>query len=116
MMIDLCGHERDMLCGFRGIQVECSSYLGLRSNHVILECCSCILSQRRCRLPRRSHFLYILTIDWKNIVVGFDIIRYSQGYTTRCVVRDHLVYSNHDITSIWLHHRLGRINLLQNRP
>lgn len=110
----MCGLECDMLFDFRRIQVECSSCLGCWSYHVIHERCRCILSQRRCRLPRRSH-PYILTIDWKNLIVGFDVSWFSQGHSSRRVLRDHLVNNSHGITIVWLQHRVRRINLLQNR-
>ena len=57
-----------------------------------------------------------LTIDWQNILVSINVIRCPQRYPPRRIIRDNLVNSTNGITTVWLHNRLGRINLLQTWP
>jgi hypothetical protein len=52
LTIGLRGYECYLLHHLRRTKVECPSCIRCRIGHALHECRSCILSQRRCRLPR----------------------------------------------------------------
>jgi hypothetical protein len=54
------------------------------------------------------------TIDWQNFLVSINVIWRPQRYSPRRIIRDDLVDSHNDVTTVWLHNSLGRINLLQD--
>lgn len=54
------------------------------------------------------------TIDWQNFLVSINVIRRPQRYPPGHIIRGDLVDFRNNVTTVWLHNSLGRINRLQN--